>query len=96
MKIDTKFLDKLLKDYKNLKDLTGKDKIFKQLQKTLIQRILETEMTLYLGYEKNEKQDNSFPNHRNGKSKKKLHTDSGTMEVVFLRNRESSFKSLLV
>lgn len=96
MNIDTKLLDELLKDYKNPEDLTGKDGIFKQLQKALIQRVLETEMSNHLGYEKNEKQDNSSLNHRNGKSKKKLHTDSGTMEIEVPRDRESSFEPLLV
>lgn len=79
MNIDAKLLDELLKDYKNPEDLTAKDGIFKQLQKVLIQRVLETEITHHLGYKKNDKQDNSFSNHRNGKFKKKLHTNSGTM-----------------
>jgi transposase-like protein len=44
---------KLLKNYKNPEDLLGKNGIFKTLQKALIEKILQSEMTHHLGFEKN-------------------------------------------
>jgi len=96
MNIDNKVLDELLNEYKNPEDLMGENGIFKQLQQALIQRVLETEMTHHLGYEKNQKLDNHTSNHRNGKSNKKVHTGSGTMEIEIPRDRESSFDPLLI
>ena len=45
-------LDDLLKDVKHPEDLLGKNGLLKQLTKDLVERVLEEELTDYLGYEK--------------------------------------------
>ncbi len=95
--IDPKLLDELLKSYKNPEDLVGENGIFKKLQKALIERVLESEMTHHLGYEKNQKQAaSSSSNHRNGRNSKKIHTGNGSMEIEVPRDRESTFEPLLI
>ena len=50
--ITPELLDQLLANYKKPEDLTGKDGLFKQLKKALIERALGAELTEHLGYEK--------------------------------------------
>ena len=68
MTIKNEVLDEILKDYKNPEDFKG---IWNELQKALLERMLQGEMTNHLGYEKNEKGKNP-ENSRNGKTRKKL------------------------
>ena len=49
MTIKKEVIDELLKEYKTPEDLVGKDGIFKQLQKALIERAMAAEMTHHLG-----------------------------------------------
>jgi len=44
MTISTELLDEVLKDYKTPEDFLGKNGIWKQLQKALIERMLEGEI----------------------------------------------------
>ena len=50
MTIRDKMLDELLKEYKNLEDLFGKDGVFNELRKRLIEKAMDTEITHHLGY----------------------------------------------
>ena len=59
-------LDSLMKDYKNPEDLIGETGLLKQLTKQLLERAMQTEMTEYLGYEKNAPSTNKAGNSRNG------------------------------
>ncbi len=47
MTIKKEVLDELLKNYKKPEDLIGKDGIMKELQKALIERAMEAEMTYH-------------------------------------------------
>jgi putative transposase len=96
MNIDPKILDEILKNYENPEDLAGKDGILQQLQKAILERIYDSEMTHHLGYEKNKKEGSNNSNYRNGKSRKKVHTDTGTLELEVPRDRDSSFEPQLI
>ena len=96
MTIDAEMLDQILKDYKNPEDVLGKNGIFQQLKKALLEKILETEMTHSLGYERNQKKDQSTSNFRNGKTKKKVITDSGSFEIEVPRDREGKFEPKII
>lgn len=96
MTIKTELLDEILKDYKTPEDFIGKDGIWKQLQKALIERMLEGEMTNLLGYTKSSKDGDNSGNSRNGKNKKTIQGDFGEMEIEIPRDRNSDFEPQLI
>lgn len=96
MTIKPELLDEILKDYKKPEDFTGKDGIWKQLQKALIERMLEGEMSNHLGYEKNSNEGDNSGNSRNGKSKKSIQGDFGEMGIEVPRDRNSDFEPQLI
>jgi putative transposase len=65
-----------------------------QLQKRGIEKLLEGEMQVHLGYEKHQKA--SAPNKRNGYQKKTLKTASGAMDINVPRDRDASFNPMLI
>lgn len=69
--------------------------VFKQLQKALVERMLEAEMSHHLGYEKNA-EAKTATNYRNGKTSKTLITESGDLDVRIPRDRMGSFEPQLV
>ncbi len=66
MSINEDLITELLKDYKSPEDLLGKDGILKQLQKAVIEKVLEAEMTHHLGYQKHQRSEPETDNARNG------------------------------
>ena len=55
MAIKDELLDELLADYKNPEDLLGRDGVFQELKKRLLERALGAELTHHLGYEKGDR-----------------------------------------
>jgi putative transposase len=96
MSINEDLVAELLKDYKSPEDLLGKEGILKQLQKAVIEKALAAEMTHHLGYKKHERSELESENSRNGRSKKKLRTDSGELEVDIPRDRTGEFEPQLI
>lgn len=96
MAIRQELLDELLKDYKKPEDFTGQNGIWKQLQKALIERMLEAEMTHHLGYEKHSKEELNNGNSRNGKTPKTIQGDFGEMNIEVPRDRKSNFEPQLI
>jgi len=92
MTIDKKVIDKLMKDYQSPEDIFGKDGVFKQLQKAMLERILEGEMTHHIGYEKNDPKGNNSGNSRNGKNKKTMKGDFGELGIEVPRDRNGDFE----
>lgn len=87
-------LDELLKDYSDPKDILGEHGLLKELQKRLVERVLEAELTEHLGYEAHESATGT--NRRNGKGRKTIQGDSGEFEIAVPRDREGSFEPQLV
>src|SRR3989339_1082825 len=87
--IRDEILEELLKEYKKPEDLLGKSGIFKELQKRLLEKAMQGELTNHLGYEKNGKKVSD--NARNGKTPKKLKTEQGIIEIETPRDRDGSF-----
>lgn len=96
MAINDKMLDELLGDAKTESDLFGKDGVIKQLSKRLVERILESELTHHLGYEKHSVKGNKSGNSRNGKSSKQLLLESGEVEISVPRDRNGEFEPQLI
>ena len=61
-------IDELLKDGVDAEDLFGQDGLLKQLKKRMAERILDTELTDHLGYEKDAPEGRGSGNSRNGKT----------------------------
>ena len=94
--INTDLIDQLLKDYKSPEDVLGDNGLLKQLTKAVLERAMAAEMTQHLGYEKHSPQGHNCGNSRNGKSKKTLKGEFGTLPLEVPRDRNSSFEPQIV
>ena len=95
-KIKEEFLDELLKDYKSPEDLIGPDGLLTELNKRLINKVLDAGLTTHLGYGKHQKKADSNENARNGYSEKTLRSDAGKLTVKVPRSRNGDFDPTLV
>lgn len=80
-----------------LKKFKTGDELFSfiaQIQKRGIEAILEGEMDNHLGYDKHQSSEN--PNSRNGRSKKRLRSSMGEVEIQVPRDRDGTFAPVLV
>lgn len=96
MAITNDILDQLIGNAKSQEDIFGKDGILKDLSKQLVERILQTEMTHHLGYEKHSAEGHNSGNSRNGKTRKTVKTGSGAIEIEVPRDRKSEFQPILI
>ncbi len=96
MSIDPKLIDELLKNYKKPEDVWGQEGIFGQIQKALMERILQNEMEFHLGYKKHSSEGQNSGNSRNGKSRKTIITDNDSLEIEIPRDRMGEFEPQFV
>lgn len=96
MNIQDDTLDQLLAGRDPTKDLLGPDGLIRELTKRLVERALQTELTEHLGYGKGEPPPAPTDNARNGSSRKRLKTASGTVQIEIPRDREGTFDPKLV
>lgn len=89
-------LDELLGDSKTAQELLGSSGLLKQLSKALLDRMLEGEMNHHLGYEKHAAAGKNSGNSRNGKSKKTLKGEFGSLDLAVPRDRQAAFDPLLI
>jgi len=94
--ITPELLDQLLANYEKPEDLTGENRLFKQLKKALIERALGAELTEHLGYEKGDPAGRGSGNSRNGTSSKSILTEDGEIEITVPRDRAGSFEPQLI
>ena len=94
--INQNLLDELLKDYQKPEDILGENGLLKQLTKAVLERALQAELTHHLGYDKHDPKGNNSGNSRNGKSKKTLKGDFGSMPLDVPRDRNSTFEPAIV
>jgi transposase-like protein len=88
MTINNDLLDQLLADYKKPEDILGENGLLKQLTKAVLERAMQAELTHHLGYPKHGHKGNNSGNSRNGKSKKTLKGDFGSLPLEVPRDRE--------
>jgi len=84
-------LDELLAG-KKTEEIVGPGGLLKQLTKALLERAMNAELTHHLGYEKHEPVGRGSGNTRNGKSRKRVQGDFGSVEVAVPRDRNGSFE----
>jgi transposase-like protein len=77
------FIDELLENISDPKDLSGKNGPLKQLTKRLVERILEAELSTHLGYEPNDLKGHGTGNNRKGKSRKQFKARLGRLILKF-------------
>lgn len=90
-KIDPKIIDELIKAYEKPEDLFGDGGILKQLQKSMLERILEGELTTELGYDKHDTLGNNSGNSGNGYSEKTFKGQQGEIPIQVPRDRNGEF-----
>ena len=88
-------LDRLLEG-KRPEEIVGGGGLLEDLTKRLLERALEGELTEHLGYEKHATEGRNGGNSRNGRTKKRLKTDTGEVEIEVPRDRQGSFEPQLV
>jgi putative transposase len=85
-----KMVDELLSQA-NPMEIFGKDGLFTQLKKQMVERILASELDYELGYNKHSKEEKNSDNRRNGSYEKTIIDETGrkvTVEVPRDRNGE--------
>ncbi len=90
----SKAVDLLLENTEDLTTVFKEGGLYKELTKRLVEKMLNSEMQNYLGYEKN--QHSNSDNARNGISSKKLITQQGKIEIDVSRDRNSNFTPVIV
>ncbi|ASX27921.1 transposase [Rickettsia sp. MEAM1 (Bemisia tabaci)] len=94
--INNKLVEEILSQ-SNPKELFGKDGLFQQLKKRLVERILKDELSHELGYSRHSKASKQDSNRRNGTSEKTVIDDSGQKIVLDIpRDRDNSFEPQLI
>ena len=66
------------------------------LKRAILERALNAEMSLHLGYAPGEDKPADLANHRNGSSAKTLITDTGPIRIDIPRDRNGAFEPLIV
>lgn len=94
-------VDSLLQGNTNYNDIFGEGGLYRTLTKRLFERMLETEMTHHLGYDKYSKETTEQTlahggNARNGSSKKTLHTSQASVELSIPRDRKGEFEPRII
>lgn len=96
MELKAEVIDDLLKGIKTQEDLAGPNGLLKQITKALVERMLAGELTHHLGYEKHDPAGYGSGNARNGKSRKKLKSEDGEMEIAVPRDRNGTFEPKVI
>ena len=94
--INIDLIDQLLKDYKSPEDVLGENGLLKQLTRAVLQRAMQAELTHHLGYEKHSTEGKNTGNSRNGKSRKTLKGEFGSLPIEVPRDRNATFEPKIV
>ena len=93
LNITDEMLDQLTEGLSTQEDIFGKEGLIRQLQKRLLERMLNKEMDIHLASE--EKSDESR-NYRNGKGHKTVRSESGEIPLDTPRDRNATFEPVIV
>lgn len=85
-------LDELVKDYKTPEEMQS---LYSQMLQHMINRSLEAEMQAHLGYERHETAVEGS-NRRNGKSRKRVQSEQGSLTIDTPRDREGTFEPQMI
>src|SRR5438477_453675 len=88
-------LDELLAG-KATDEIAGPEGLLKQLTKAVIERAMNAEMKHHLGYAKHSREGRGTGNNRNGKSRKKVQGEFGSVEIEVPRDRNGTFEPKII
>jgi len=88
-------LDELLIG-KTTEEIVGPKGLLKQLTKALIERAMNAELNHHLGYQKHAPEGRGTGNSRNGRSRKKVQGDFGSVEIEVPRDRNGTYDPKIV
>ena len=74
----------------------GPDGLLGQVTKAVLERALDEELTVELGYEKGDPAGRGSGNSRNGTTPKRVHTEIGTLDLDIPRDRNGDFEPKIV
>ena len=96
MTIRAELIDELLKECSNPREILAEGGLIKQLTKAIIERCLEAELDVHLGYPKHGRRGEGTTNARNGSSRKKLKGTQGEIDIAIPPDREAGFEPQLI
>jgi putative transposase len=88
-------LDELLIG-KSTEEIVGPNGLLKQLTKALVERAMNAELSHHLGYGKHAAEGRGSGNNRNGKSRKKVQGEFGSVEIEVPRDRNGTYDPKIV
>lgn len=89
----------LLRNYVNEQNFSTSDDVLnaiKEMFRDVLQEVLEAEMNLHLGYDKNDLSEKETANRRNGYSSKTVKSELGPIKIDVPRNRNGEFEPKIV
>ena len=94
--IPEELLEQLLEGYDKPEDLLGSERLQAKLQKAVMERALEVELTAHLGNHRHDPAGRSTGNSRNGHGRKTVLAARNKLELEVPRDRDGSFEPQLV
>lgn len=88
-------LDRMIRG-KAPEEILGQTGLVGALTRRLVERVLDGEMTAHLGYEKHARAGRNGGNSRNGKTKKRVKTDTAELDIEVPRDRDGTFDPVMV
>lgn len=83
-------LDSLMEG-RSPEEIMGGGGLLDALTKRVMERVLEGELTEHLGYAKHAREGRNGGNSRNGRTRKRVKTDTSELEIEVPRDRDSTF-----
>jgi transposase-like protein len=93
LNITDEMLDQLTEGISTEEDLFGQEGLLRQLQKRLLERMLNKEMDIHLDSERRSEESR---NYRNGKGHKTVRSESGEIPLDTPRDRNGTFEPMIV
>jgi putative transposase len=93
LNITDEMLDQLTEGLSTQEDVFGKGGLLRQLQKRILEKMLNKELDLHIT---TEKQSSSSGNHRNGRGHKTVKSESGEIPIDTPRDRNGTFEPMIV
>ena len=90
MSIDKEALRKFIKE-NNIKSKDDFNELMQSITKTVVETMLDEELTEHLGYSKHDTKSKKISNSRNGYSPKKVNSKHGEFDLEVPRDRDSDF-----
>jgi putative transposase len=90
---DPALIDALIGDAKTPTEM---EVLFRAMKQTIVERMLNAELTQHLGYERGAAKPAGQSNHRNGTTPKTVLTDDDTLHLAVPRDRTGSFEPQLI